>query len=724
MRLKVSDLKELGVSPQTIWRRISSREWKSFEVGKSRNGKPIWEVEMESLPHDLQVRWATLNAPDVEAATPDAASSLITEIPNEKRLTDALTRYPISTKASEPDVRGAMLAEAQRLFEIVGRYEAINPKRVKKGGKHEFVPDVRRLCDEAVCTNQVVLAVEPKRAKKPSPLTLDGWARKIKTDGLLAFIRCAPTVGNSDGRKASFSALAVEWANQSWRNYPSPRHLYKALVKKAKKESWQIPSESFFYRKYTNLPAIVATKIFQGEKIYTSKYAPFVPRDYRDLEALQILCGDHSVRDVSVMLPNGELTRPWLTMWQDLRTGLIWGWHLDVTPSSNTIGLAYANGVQNFGAQPFSRPDDNYYSYLQHDLGKDYRSFTAEGKTLNFGKAMTIEGGLKALCQQIKIGFLDEMNLKGLPARGYNARDKFIERTHRDISDFEENSFENEYCGRNAKNKPEKWVRAWHRHQKLFKKFDPKEPVSREILQRESPFMMFDDYRENLGAFINEYNHGTHKRSVLGGATIIPIDEYQRLYTTKYEISEDALAIFLMRPDTRTIGKLGVQMFGGKWFQHEAMSEFKGETVEVRYSDGDYSRIWAVLPNGKIVESACINPGSIINPNKQTFERVKKMEAHERKMGKEWLFVQQSNWRGETAEDRVAQIINPEEVEEIPMKIAVGDRPTVHQFTRFHNSKLTAATGKQVSTEQVESAEIIDIFRKPERARIKDEWED
>lgn len=714
MWLKSEDLNDLGVSTVTIWRKISSGAWQSREVGIGRNGKPIREVLLESLPADLQLKWARQNQPERE----DVESSLTTEeISSERRLTETLLRY-------EPEMRDAFLAEAQRLLEIVRKYERIKPKRVKNAeGKHEFVPEVLRLCDEARCTNEVVLRIEPHRAQRPSPFSLDAWMRASQTDGLVTFLR-KPAEKQSDKRdkrKAVVSAEAIEWANKTWRNYPSPRHLYKALCKQAKKHNWIIPSESWIYRKYSNLPSAVRTLVYHGEKAYTSRFASFVPRDYRDLEALQVLCGDHSVRDVTVMLPSGEITRPWLTVWYDLRTGLIWGWHLDLTPSSNTIGLAYVNGVQTYGAQPLSRPDENFFSYLQTDQGRDYRCKTITGQTLTFKQAAKIEGGLNVLCTERKVGFLEEMNLKQLLARGYNAREKAVERVFRDISDWEENYFDAEFCGRDAKNKPDKWVAAWHRHNKLLKKFKG----NTEILRDESPFIFIDDYRDNLAGFINEFNHSEHKRAVLGGAKIIPVEEHNRLYTTRYEISDDALALLLMKPAKKKIGKNGIQMFQSHWyFLHEAMSEFKGEEVEVRYSDGDYSRIWAILPNAQIVEAGLVTPSSILNPNKKTMETIARQKAHERRVIREFQFINESNWRGESTEDRVAQLIQEEERQAIPQRIAVGEKPRIHNLTRFDKPKLAAEPKQKISTEQVESAEIIDIFRESPKGRIKEEWED
>lgn len=722
MWLSFDEVKQLGRTDGWIRLQVRSGAIRTNDTGRrGRNGKPILEYELESLPHELQAVWLQQNKV-VEPETEDFESSLTTNcIDSERRLTETLMRY-------EPKVREAFLAEAIRLQSIVERYERINPKRIKNGnGRHEFVSAVWQLCRDAVCSDSVVLAVEPKRGKPVSPHTLDGWWRNSKTEGLMVFLRkpSAPVKPN-DNRKAQIPPQADEFIETNWRKHPSPKHLWKAAKKRADRENWKCPSVSYFYRRYNSIPKVVSALTFGNQKLYQSKYAPYVPRDYSDLDALQVLVGDHSVRDVSVVMPDGSLARVWLTLWVCMRSYLIWGWHLDLIPSSRTIGLAYANGCRTFGAQPLARPDSDFYSYVYTDWGRDYRCFDLTGKTLTFKRAAVIEGGLQMITTQRQVGLLHELEIKHLLARAYNAKEKPVERIHRDISQWEQNNFPDEYCG-NDKNKPERWVENWHKHQKLRKKFGK----DFALLKEASPFMDFSSYRENLEGFIAEHNSVGHERSVLGGRTVIPIQELNAMYS-RVHISEEAMAFLLLKSARKKIGKNGVTLVIEGYqlqFLHPEMSEHKGDDIEIRYTNNDFSHIWAILPATdrkpqRIVKVDLVNRSGLLNPNKETLGLIAKQANHERKLQRDYTLLNQSIWRGETTEDRVVQMqeIEQEQPQEIQLLKTGTDGGTVHRMTRFDAPKIVGSS-HQVSAEQVESAEIIDIFRKPVKGKIKDEWE-
>lgn len=445
-----------------------------------------------------------------------------------------------------------------------------------------------------------------------------------------------------------------------------------------------------------------------------SKFAPFVPRDFSDLEALQVLCGDHSERDVTVVSDDKTLARPWLTPWQDLRTGLIWGWHLSLVPSSQAAALAYADGVNNFGAQPLSRPDSGFYSYVYTDHGRTYKSHRWDGQVIAVHESVNvIEGGIGLLLRQRKIGILSDLQIRHLLARKWNAREKPLERFFRIVSEWEENTLD-AYCGSNPSKRPDKWRTLYAQHQQYLSGN-----------RSSSPFPTLEEYRDPLEEFINRYNHSEHQRWTLGGGQIIPIDEYRRLYLTRYEISRKALALLLLKPATRIIEKDGVNCFRRNWYYyHEAMSQFKGNRVEILFSDDDYRTVWVILPNNEICEANLISPTPLLNPNRSTLQAVKEAHAHERKLIRDYQLLNESNIRGETTEDRVTRKIS-HGGDVATQNVLPEMRPSsnsVHLLTRFDHAKITpVASAKEITVSEIAEYELDDsMFGSDEPCQVKE----
>lgn len=708
--------------------KIASGEWRGQTVNRGKRGRPSQVVALSSLPKDLQLKWAASQRAQHSAEVQDAISPSAKFSDSAKsddqlaQLTRALSSYPA-------DERDAWIAEALRLNDLVNRYEAINPKRIRAcPGQLHFVPAVKALCKEAVCTNQIILDAfaqrtrrEPRdRRNEVSPHTLDGWARNRRRVGLLAFIRSKPSAKRpDDGRLADLTPAAGEWLETRWRRYPIVTQLYEKWKETARKNRWKIPSLAWLQRRWKEIPPVTKTAIFKGDKSYTDKYKPFLARTAEDLEALQLLCGDHHVLDVICWSEKlKELVRLWLTGWQDVRTSLIWGAHLDYTPSSFTIGCAYANGVRTFGAQPPSR--EGFDSYIYTDNGKDYRSYNIKGEIEVHQHAAAINGGLKLLLTQRGVGLANAANVKTMLARNFNGREKPYERTGGVLADMIESEFFNRgWCGRNTKDKPDACRDLYARHLKAIKRGAP------------SPFPPEEEVRIEVFKWIERYNTSKHTRVTLGGATIVPIEEYNRLYTTRFEIRQETLALMVMKAIGGPLRKNGVVALGSSYW-HDELSKWKGRRdadsrplqLEVRYIDSDYTTAWIVLPDGAICEAQRVDLSSYLTPNKESLKAYAARSRSERELNKNHQLLQQSIWRGETVEDRIVAEFPVERREEERLPIAVGEgqgQARVHLFNRFDAKRHRLPVAHMVTAEQVSSVEADEgIFSEPpKRSQVK-----
>lgn len=715
MYIKAGQLLELGLSTKTIGSKVSSGEWESRDSAPNSKGEEV-EILLSSMPEEIQACWAKNNLPNgyaeqIVSLLSDSSERDLEE--HAKEIKERLLHLP-------PRERTAWLAESLRMSKIVEQYGRIAPKRQRDPttGLLDFAPGVYELCRATACVDYLVTSKHPHRSKALSPFTLDGLYRAYLREGLLTFLpkRNKKPPPKQDKRCATISEEAVRWINKNWGRHSGPYPCYDKLKKEAQKHGWKIPSESWFYRLWvTGIPPFIKALLLEGRGAYVAKYEPYVPRDYSDLEALQVLCGDHSERDVIVSLANGDLARPWLTLWYDLRTGLIWGRHLSLIPSSQTAGMAYADGVRNFGAQPIARPEVGFYSYVYTDRGRDYKSHRWDGKVLSVHKeAMCLGGGIEWIRVERRVGILDELQVKHLLSRGRNPKEKPVERIHKDISNWEANNFE-EYCGRDARSKPDRLLELYEEHKRFERGARP-----------ESPFIAFDSYRDRLDEFITSYNLKGHERPTLGSRRVIPIEEYRRLYTTRYDIDVETLTLLLLKSEQRVIGKNGVRCFQKHWFYlDEAMSEFKGSSVEVRYSDDDYSKVFVFLPNGRMCEAHRVTPTSLLKPDKETVKRIGKAKRHERQLAEEFHLLSQSMLRGETAEDRVArETYAAREVDNSEDSSRELERHAgrVHQLTRLERVRRNSVAGAPVVTGDMvaQSAADVSIFTEIPERRIKE----
>lgn len=129
--------------------------------------------------------------------------------------------------------------------------------------------------------------------------------------------------------------------------------------------------------------------------------------------------------------------------------------------------------------------------------------------------------------------------------------------------------------------------------------------------------------------------------------------------------------------------------FGSKAFYNcKELSLYKGQAVEVRYSDDDYTEVWVVLPDGSICRASRVTPTSILTPNKETLREVARYKAHERKVISEYALIAESAARGEGIEERAARAINQAEDRDKVTSEPSAPRASVTRITRMDKAKL------------------------------------
>jgi len=130
----------------------------------------------------------------------------------------------------------------------------------------------------------------------------------------------------------------------------------------------QIPNERTFRRRIDrDIAEYLRTCAREGEKAFTDRCAPYIMRDYSELEANDCWIADTHTLDI--ISKDGTVKhRLYLTAFLDAKSGILTGWNIAESASSDSVRLALRNGIQKYGI-PKCIYVDNGREYVNHQLG-------------------------------------------------------------------------------------------------------------------------------------------------------------------------------------------------------------------------------------------------------------------------------------------------------------------------------------------------------------------
>ncbi|ETS31934.1 hypothetical protein BB987_20965 [Photorhabdus temperata] len=168
----------------------------------------------------------------------------------------------------------------------------------------------------------------------------------------------AALIGKHGHNMAARKAKEAECTSAAWDflladylrpEQPALRTCYARLEEAAVHHGWTIPSLSSLRRKLEReVPTEQVVLLREGEHALMRLY-PAQERTVLELDAMEWINGDGYQHNVFVKWFNGETIRPKTWIWQDIRTRKILAWRTDVSENSDSIRLALADVVEQYG---------------------------------------------------------------------------------------------------------------------------------------------------------------------------------------------------------------------------------------------------------------------------------------------------------------------------------------------------------------------------------------
>lgn len=173
---------------------------------------------------------------------------------------------------------------------------------------------------------------------------------------------------------------------------PKANPCFRRLQIAAKANGWRIPADPrpILRRIEREVNRCLIVLMRQGADALARSFPP-QRRDVSHLRALQAVNADGHTFDVFVKWPDGDIKRPVVTAWQDVRSGKVLSWRVDRTESADSYRLSLADLLREYGI-----PSDVYV-----DNGRGIASKRLTGGTPNRYRFKVREGDPIGLLTQL-----------------------------------------------------------------------------------------------------------------------------------------------------------------------------------------------------------------------------------------------------------------------------------------------------------------------------------
>lgn len=344
----------------------------------------------------------------------------------------------------------------------------------------------------------------------------------------------------------AWESIRREYLTQS---KPALRPVYRRVRRDFAKQGIALPSYDAIARKIEREISPQELAYLRGGNEALAAFYPPMRRDPTTLALHEIWCSDGRKADVFCRWPGGEIYRPIIVAWQELRSRKVLGFACGPTESAELVRLSFGDAAQKSGALPSAAYVDNGRAYASKQI-------TGQSPTRNRFVTQVLDPH----------GLLVLFGVDVIWATPYNGRAKPIESYWNTIAEAEKAArFVGAYCGNKPQARPEE--------------FDPRRAVP------------IADYIAAVRDAIEEKNADPHRGEGMDGKS--PDELYAELmrntpvrHATAAQLRlclTAAESVRLTRPDR------GLTLFGNRYWSEAAAGLRKSGPFTARYNPNDLS---------------------------------------------------------------------------------------------------------------------------------------